>query len=73
MRPIKNKVLRNALWLAIQWNESLIDSYRTEFQKVPGGYKLPKVVPIEWRKYTDKLDRENAQFKKLLRIEADHD
>ena len=73
MRPIKNKVLRNALWLAIQWNESLIDSYRTEFQKGPDAYLLPKVVPTEWRKNVGKLKQENAQFKKLLGIEADYD
>jgi len=73
MRPIKNKVLRNALWLAIQWNESLIDSYRTEFQKVPDAYLLPMVVPTEWRKNVGKLKQENEQFKKLLGIEANHD
>ena len=61
MRPIKNKVLRRALYYAIDWNESLLDSYRS----IPDDFK-EEAGDKNWKYATDQWKAEIAAFKKLL-------
>ena len=52
MRPIKNKVLRNALWLAIQYDESILDAYAN--------------CEDDYKEFLMTIRKEINQFKKLL-------
>lgn len=61
------KKIRQALYLAIEWEESCIDSCRVELKRIKKGY-FESVIPKELKADANKNQRNINAFKKIKKF-----